>query len=356
MRRLALVSALFDLARREPEAGRRTAAEYLDGAGFLFGLDLDLVVFADPDLVDEIAARRAAASLAARTWVIPIALEQTTAAARLPAIEAARRGHPLLNGNPAIDTPLYTVVGWAKFELVRRAIEGERFDATHWAWIDLNLSARPDPADAVFANPRDRVTLLQMRGFRAEELDDRAAYLSYLRGHLAAGYIPAERRNWLRLAASFEAAASAALDAGFAPSGEQLLPELYRREPDLFELRLGDYDAMLANHLVLRTSAANLVLQMRIARLDGHSAHARAVCAAVLEGVHSGSLDASGAPLAELLDECFLAQWCGGAVDRDQAAEIARLYLDLTESDPDFREAFLRHEIRVRENFALVVP
>jgi hypothetical protein len=349
---ITLVTALFDLARREGGAARRTAGDYLAGADFVLGLDRDLVVFVDPELREPIAARREAAGLGARTRVVAVELEAVEALRHLPAIEAARLRRPLLGGDPAKDTPLYTALGWAKFDLVERAIELDP-EARHLAWIDLGLPGRPDPRDDVFGAPRDRVTLLQMRGFTAAELAD-PAYFTYLFGHLASGYISASRANWMGLASSFRAAAAAALADGVAASDEQLLPHLVLADPARFELRLGDYPAILANHLVLRTSGENLRFQMRTAREAGDTEHARRVAAAVLEGIEAATFEAPGGLLAELLDECFLAQWTPSGPHRDAAAAIVRLYESRLETDPDFRDAFLRDEVRVRENFALL--
>jgi hypothetical protein len=355
MPRATLVTALFDLARREGSSARRTPADYLAAADFVLGLDLDLIVFVDPELSDAIAARREAVGMAGRTRVVPIRLEQTEALGHLPAIEAARRRRPLLGGDPAKDTPLYTAFCWAKFDFVRQAIELAP-TASHLAWIDLGLAGRPDPRDDVFASPRDRVTLLQMRGFRAADLAEPPVYYSYLHGNLAGGYISASRTNWLRFAASFRAIAEATLADGLAPSDEQLLPALVLAEPGLFELRPGDYPAILANHLVLRTSGENLLFQMRSAREGGDIDHGRTVAAAVLEGIRSGTFEAPGGLLAELLDECLLARWSTVGPSGEETLAIIRMYEELIETDPDFRDVFLREEVRIRENFALLDP
>jgi hypothetical protein len=352
MPRTTLVTALFDLARREGGAARRTPADYLDAADFVLGIDRDLVVFVDPELRDPITERRDAAGLGDRTMIVAVDLERTKALRHLPAIREARRRHPLLGSDPTKDTPLYTVLGWAKFDLVGRAMELEP-EADHLAWIDLGLAGRPDPCDDVFAAPRDHVTLLQMRGFRAADLAD-PSYFTHLHGHLAGGYISASRDNWTHLASSFRAAAEAALADGFAASDEQLLPHLVLADRDLFELRPGDYPAILANHLKLRTSGENLRFQMRSAREAGDLGHARTVATALLEAIDSATFEAPGGLLAELLDECFLAHWAPSGPQHEQAAAIVRLYQSRLETDPAFRDIFLRDEIRVRENFALL--
>src|ERR1700748_3514675 len=101
---ITLVTCLFDLASRESSLGRRTAAQYLEAAERLvLGVDYDLVVFADPEWAAPIEAAPRARSLALRTRVIAVALEDLRAHSLLDSIAQARAEHPLRNGNPAKD-------------------------------------------------------------------------------------------------------------------------------------------------------------------------------------------------------------------------------------------------------------
>ena len=351
---LTLVSALYDLAGRERNPDRHTVARYLEAGEFLFALDADLVVFADSELAPAIEARRRDAGRAARTRVVTLPLEELAAHALADRIAAARRRHPLRNGNPAKDTPLYAVLQWAKFELVTHAARLDPFTATHLAWIDLGLPARPHPDDRVFERAPDRVRLLMMRPFAAAELADERDYYAYLRGHVAAGYVSGPRRRMLRLCGLFAEEARASLSAGFAPSEEQLLPVLSEREPALFEFHHGDYGHILSNYERLRGGGENLLFQLRVARDAGLQARGLEICQALIASHRDGIFECPSALLAELLDECFLAAWHGGGEDRALAAEVACVYAERVRADSRFREVFLRDEVRVRSNFDLL--
>lgn len=351
-KRLTLVSALYDLAGRERNTRRRTAADYLGTAGFLLELDQDVVIFADPELAPQLEARRATAGLGGRTRVIVEPLEELPAHRLHDEIAAARQRQPILNRDPDKDTVLFTELQWSKFELVRRAIELDPFGGSHFAWIDLvNRGLPPHPDDPLFEHPSDPVRLLSMRGFEARQLKDRAGYYAYLQGHIAAGYITAAREGFLRLSELFESTARDELDAGFAPSEEQLLPVLFAREPELFEFHYGDYSHLLRNYLRLRGSADNLLFQMRTAREEGQFAHGHAVGERVVAAHLDGVLECVPGTLAALLDEAFVAAWRVGGSRSEDAARVAALYAELVRAEPEFRDAFLRDEIRVRRNF-----
>ena len=352
---LTLVSALYDLAGREADPRRKTIAHYLEAGEFLFGLDADLVVFGDPGPIAEVEARRRAAGLGERTVAVPLPLEELRSHAELERITAARKANPVENANPSKDTPRFVVLQWGKFELLERAGALDPFAASHLAWIDLGLPFRPHPDDDVFAHPSDKVRLLRMRPYAGDEFDDRAAYFSILRGHLAAGYISGERDRILQAAREFEDLARETLDNGFAPSEEQLLPILCEQTPDAFDFHFGDYDEILVNYLRVRAGAANLLFQLRVARDAELPEPGLEICEAILASLREGTLDCSPAELAELLDECFLAAWyAGDDSDRSLPREIHDIYRERTREDPEFRDIFLRDEIRVRSNFQLL--
>jgi hypothetical protein len=232
-----LVTALFDVARREGNTRRRQIADYLHHGEFLFGLDADLVVFADSDLAPEIEARRAARGLGHRTRVVALDFEQLPAAAQLARIADARRRNPVHNANPSKDTPRYIAVTWSKFHLVERAIQMDPFRATHAAWIDFGIShvASTSAIQRLIATPPERIRLLRMRDLQPSSVGTRSSYFSYIRGEIAAGCVAGGRGSWLKLAALFADQWQGVLTAGFAPSDEQLLPVVAEAHPGLFE-------------------------------------------------------------------------------------------------------------------------
>jgi len=352
---LTLVSALYDLARREQNPRRRTVEDYLQASAFLASRDVDLVVFGDPEPVAEIESQRRASGLAGRTHAVRLPLEELPAYALLDPITRAREEHPVANASPDKDTPLYIALTWSKFDLLQRAAELDPFACSHLAWIDIGLGGRPHPGEDVFGKTARGVRLLMMRPFAEADVTADEDYFSALRGHIAAGYVSGERDRVRHAARLFSSLACGVLDDGFAPSEEQLLPVLCSREPDLFEFHHGDYGHILENYVRPRSSSANLAFQLRVARdLKLHQL-ALDLCSAVVESHRDGAFAADPAELAALLDECFLAAWyAGDDGNRSLAHEVKRLYIEEIRSDPAFREVYQRDEARVRINFSLL--
>jgi hypothetical protein len=311
-------------------------------------------VFSDHECARQIEEARKDHGLAARTLVIAVALEELHAHSLLGELTNARAEHPLRNGDPVKDTPLYTVLQRAKPELLARAASENPFSASHIAWIDFGLSWGPHPGEDPFAHPPDPLRLLMMRPFFPSDLADRERYLSWNWGHLAGGYVSGSLENMEWLAAGLHELARETLTTGFAASDEQLLPLIALEDPRRFEFHHGDYDHILANYLKPHGSAANLAFQLRVWRQHETPSAGAPLARAVFESVQSGEFEAEPDSLAALLDECYLAAFYGEDEPHDLAQRIAEDYMRRVERDHRFRDAFLRDEIRVRKNFAFV--
>jgi hypothetical protein len=355
---MTLVTGLFDLARRERSA-RHSVRHYVAASDWLMGLDRDLVVFCDPELATPITRRRRAAGLADRTTVIPRALEDLAAHDQLEAIRAARERNPVHNASAVKDTPLFTAFVWAKFALVAEAIDSLPGEGPV-AWIDFGLAGRPHPDDDPFAGAGPSIRVQMLQPLSTADVADRRAYYAHFHGHIAGGFISGGRAAWLTLAALVSQQTATDLAAGLAPSDEQLLAVLCAAHPSLFSFRHGGYGELLPNAVHLRGGATNLAMQLRRAREPladgaeriGPSGHE--LCRRILHDLDAGILEASGAPLAALLDECFMAAYYGAPGEPALAAHVRDLYLDAALHDPEFRDVFLLSELRIRGNFAFV--
>lgn len=352
-----VVTCLFDLAEREPGIRHRTAAQYLEFGELLLALDVDLICFADPPFERLIQERREAHGLLDRTEALPCPLEALAAYERLGRAERARIRHPVFNGRPK-DTPLYTVMGWSKFELLHQAIQSNPFAAEHFIWADFGLAhvARSDHfrEDRVFAEAVDGVQVLQRWPLDTRLLPDRARHLQYNRGHFAGGLISG-RADLLRdLCEIVEQEVGAALADGFAPFDEQLLELAVGRRPELFSFHYGNYDHIIQNYRHPRGSADNLLSQLRCWRASQDWQPAAQLAGGILASITAGTFVAELASLAALLEECFLVSYYADGNGRAQARSCAATYAELAHRDPEFRDEFLRHEIRVRTNLAFV--
>ena len=182
----------------------------------------------------------------------------------------------------------------------------------------------------------------------------RKSYFSHLRGHIGAGYVTASHATVERLSALFAEDAERALDEGFGPSDEQLLPVLISRAPDLFEFHYGDYPSILENYVRLRASATHLLFVMRNCRELGEFQRGCEIGRRVLDSHREGTFEADPDCLSALLDEYFIAAYHDEYPDQHAARSVALAYADLVQTDAGLREAFLRDEEHIRQNFSFL--
>ncbi len=325
-KRLTLVTALFDLQRREPSR-ERGLEFYLRSGETILSLNQDLVIFTEPELVATIAARRRSAGLESRTHLVPLRLEDFPVWSDVDRIRVARDTSPVHNENPRKDTALYVALTWSKFWMVGEAIRRNPHQSTHFGWIDLGLSHvasfRHAQEDGIFTTPSDRIGLTTMRPFDRRDVADLEDYLSLVRGFVACGYLAGSRAAMEKLVSRFENRCRDSLARGFAPSEEQILPLIALDHPELFDVVYADYRSILDNQVYLR-SPVNLLFQLRLGRERGDWDRGADIARRLLQSLESGRFEGSPLELAELFEELSLAAEQAEAPLNDLASRIDR--------------------------------
>lgn len=307
------VSGLWDLERRE-HLGRRTVEEYRALAAPVLDLDAQLVVFADPELVDWLAEERRRRGLAQRTRVIARSLED------LPhhGLGQATADLPTYRNDEKTGTWTYNVLQWSKLSLVVEVAHDDP-STDHFAWIDLGLShVAVEPLS--FPGPSDDVAVLQMRPVAPRELTDAAEFYSYERGRIAAGLIRADRAHFEELAAAFDAELVRALGLGVRPNEQMVLAALTVRRPELFSYYYGDYSSVLCNWDAIRDGVDVALMHVEHCRAWGLREQGAAVSQALLDSLAEGHLVIGPSTTERLLRTVLGAAW---AADELGVAERA---------------------------------
>lgn len=264
------VTALFDLGKRENNGKRRQIDEYLHHGQFLLEQPINLIIFADPELAPDIWYIRRKKDLLAQTCLITFPLEQSPYYSLLAEIAAARKKNPTINNNEMKNTPLYTVVGWTKFHLLRQACQDNPFNSTHFAWIDFGLAHVADTSfveeDKPFNITIDKVRLLHMRSFKPAEVNNKDFWARHIFGNICAGYITAGRSQMLQFCHHFDRISREWLAVGYAPLEDHFFPVIILAQPDLFDFYYGDYKSLLSNYKHLRQDFNTMLFDLRCCR------------------------------------------------------------------------------------------
>jgi tetratricopeptide (TPR) repeat protein len=240
LKSLTLVTCLYDLVKRG-STQHRTVDWMLAHDNYVLALDHSLVIFAEPELEDEILRRRGGRP----TKVITTSFEELLGADR---IAASVRGRLQDNARREKVTPVYVQLMWAKYAMLECALK--EIQTSHAGWIDIGIShvgkLPPDGRD-IFADPSDLPRVHVLRCFSKHDVDH-PDYWRLVQGHLAGGLVVGRRAALEDLVADFWRAVARAILMGLAPLDEGLLSYVVGQRPGDFSYSYGDYEDILRNH------------------------------------------------------------------------------------------------------------
>jgi tetratricopeptide (TPR) repeat protein len=258
--KLTLVTCLFDLGRREDNPKRQSVNFYLEHGRAVLGLDCEMLVFVDPDLVEPL--QKSGIDLS-RKKILACNFEDLPTYQLRAKIEEARKTHPLRDPNVIKDTPLYGVFQRAKIQLLRRALDLS--DATHFAWIDFGI-AKAVPVEHAPRAFAEALLLKKVELLVTGPLEDGGDWQAIRHGVLA-GYIPGDRSSVEKFCVAYEQVADRVLADGFAPHDERLLEAIAAPGADYLSLRrvtdhtriFADFAPLLGLVMIVKNEAKRIV-------------------------------------------------------------------------------------------------
>ena len=239
-KKLAFVTCLYDLVKRG-SSEHRSIDWMIENAGYVLGLDYELVIFTDPELELKVRALRGDR----RTKIVPIPYEKLLGGTRCAAIVGGTLQH---NARKSKVTSSYVQLMWAKYAMLEMALEITT--ASHVGWIDLGIThvaKLPLEGDDVFADPSDRPRVHVLRCFDKRDVDSPAYWLN-VQGHLAGGLVVGARADMRELIRDFWKATDLAIARKLAPLDEGLLSYVVAQRSDDFSYSYGDYEDIVRNH------------------------------------------------------------------------------------------------------------
>ena len=196
------VSMFMDLAAREPEVGRHSAAYYLlHASAFLRQGEARLLIYVDPAHAESVrAARLRVDPQSKRTCIVVCSFESLAVHAHLPQVEAAfRAGRRPARYSALKDTPRFVLLTLAKFSALLDAVRRNPFGSSHVYWHDLALAyCQTDPRPLAELEPAllaaQRVRLNVCREVWPDGDVNATAWYSQLRQGCPAGLFGGPRR------------------------------------------------------------------------------------------------------------------------------------------------------------------
>ncbi len=255
--KVALVSCLFDLHKRESKRKAKNLTEYLTHASrfLLKQTTYPVLIYCDPDLVDGIKKH---CNPSAKITLVPVRLEDLSPFYKhMDEIQ-----HCISNGgtgpdwSPDKDTALYTIVGWTKLYMVQRAMQLLSSSFSHYCWIDFGINhvayIHPDENvlqwrfDNKIRLSDDVMQLLCMHPMNKNETVSLPQYLSRRRNKVGGGFWVIPRRLVNVMVEKFNTWAIYLLqDIKMIGLEDEVLGIMGCEQPELFRYHYGCYADIL---------------------------------------------------------------------------------------------------------------
>lgn len=312
-----VVTAYFDLTRM-PDASdaikARDRKHYFESARATFALDQPLVVYCEPDALEDLKALRPQ-RLMEKTKFITVNFEDLPLTKYRDQILENRKTHPTTDPR---NTASYYLLCMARYALVKRTIAENPFGSTHFAWLNICIERMgyknvAHLEDVFLGTPRDKVSTAYIDYIpRADTTVPAEYFKAGGRCSLCSGFFTGRAAEFRQFCDAIEAQFMTYLEAGYGHADEQLFSPVYFANRDLFEPYYGDYFQMITNY---RATHENPEITLRLVIPKSFAAGDKATCAAacnfLLASHKNGWVTLNAGQLATV--EGFIAK-CGDMV------------------------------------------
>lgn len=248
------MTAFFDLGRSEWTGFERDVNYYLERAKRICTLEDKMVFFVQPEFVNFIKEQRI--HQAHQTKIIPMQIEELPCYHYMNTIEKIMHDPEFRDGLaepscPEVTEPLYNVVMWSKIPLVRRVVEENPFDSSHFVWLDFGMKPEILKDHRLYKpllkNIPDKIKIMCMHYPGVEDLTIK----KFLKSHsnrLAGTMLTGGGKHFKLLDAYFEEEVKNCLNQNLVDNDQSLLALVFLKHPEIFELYYGYWGELIENY------------------------------------------------------------------------------------------------------------
>jgi hypothetical protein len=251
-----LVTGYFDLTKQpdaSPAIKSRSASYYLDEhASSTLSLEQNLVVFCEPESEKKIWQLRPE-HLHARTRVIAQPFDDFPLSKYRDRIITNRGGGTCPSDSR--NTASYYLLCVARYAMMKRAIEENAFESTHFAWINVCIErmghANLAHLQEALVQQRSKFSTCYIDYVDEKTTRNLADYFGpRCRGRctMCSGFFTGDADHMSKVCTRVEKKFVECLERGYGHADEQLFGLVYFDAPELFDWYLGDYQEMITNY------------------------------------------------------------------------------------------------------------
>jgi len=232
------VSCFFNLAKLENRD--KSIEQYLEKSKFLLHLNIKLIFFSDDDMVINHVL-----TLKPDTIIIKMNLSDTPYFKYLDLIKQVRN----YNGfKQTKDTPLFTILTWTKFYLIKYAIEYNYFNTDYFMWIDFGITyvATIDNYINSFNLKNEKILIECINMPTSSILNIKDTFDKWV-CHFGEGLFGGNKEYMLKFTNKFDEYLLFIIQHNMTPLEGGVIAYIYYLHPELFDLYYGDYSDIIDN-------------------------------------------------------------------------------------------------------------
>jgi hypothetical protein len=262
-----IVTAYFDLTKM-PDASKeikdRPKGHYLANARATLSIDHNLVVFCEPENLEEIKSMRPP-YLAHKTYYIPMSFEDFPLTRYRDKILENRKVNKCHDSR---NTASYYLFCMSRYAMLKTVMDKNPFNSTHFAWLNICIERMGYKnlieIDAAFNLLRDKVSTCYIDYYPLSLAKNPAEFFSCGGpSSLCSGFFTGIKEYMYPFCNKVETQFFSYLEQGYGHADEQLFCCVYLENPDMFDVYYADYNQMVTNYVWLKDNPSeplNLVI------------------------------------------------------------------------------------------------
>lgn len=285
---------------------------YYEKGKFLFSINANIIFFTDRENYEFLYNLRKELGYINKTKFILISLEEFPYYSYLNKITDNRKNNPWY-GSWNRNTPKYFILVASKLEMLKRSVDSNPFGSTHFIWIDFGIHylkhVKSGMIENIIKTKRDKFSMCYIEYQPKNFIKDYSNFYQMGQRGTAGGVLSGNIEHIRLVYNIYDPKVREVIEKGYGHGEEQIIVELEKDRPDLFDFYYGTYDSILANWIYIKEDIDSILENfISKARYDGNHSYTYKCCNKIKESITNG-LVLSAFQYIKYVDEFYIASW-----------------------------------------------
>jgi len=285
---------------------------YFEHGKLVLAVNSNMIIYTDHECYDKIKTIRESFGFANKTHFIVKEMHDHELYKFKEMIDKNRYGDPLYVDTR--NTSKYFILVSSKFEMLKISTEVNPFKSTHFIWLDFGIKntkhSKPGMIEKIIENISNKFKCCYIHYRSINFMKNYSNWHHYFQCGIAGNVLSGDINHINQIYQLFTKKFEHIVNLGYGRAEEQIITEVERENPDLFDFYAGDYYGVLSNYINI-TNDIDCILNHFVsnARIDNNSKYAYKICRQIEESLNLGLLILNEYQLMKYYDEYFISSW-----------------------------------------------